>query len=125
MKKYSRIDKLNKLVRRVLGNIIEKEYDFADYGMISVFEVSIAPDLRNADVFISVYDGKSEDVVIEKLQKDEYKIKKLLAAEVRMKYLPKLHFKKELKYDKAQEVFDILEKIRRDSESDSSGDQET
>ncbi|HOO59731.1 MAG TPA: 30S ribosome-binding factor RbfA [Candidatus Mcinerneyibacteriales bacterium] len=114
MKQYSRLDKLNRLVQTVLGEIIEGAYPYERYGMITITEVELSRDLRHAKIYISVFLDKEhtvkEEEVISVLEKDEYKIKKELVSQVRMKYTPKLHFIPDHTQEKADEIYRLLEK---------------
>lgn len=108
------MDKLNRLVQTVLGEIIEGAYPYEHYGMITITDVELSRDLRHAKIYISVFLDKehtvTEDEVLAFLEKEEYKIKKELASQVRMKYTPKLHFIPDHTQDRADEIFRILEK---------------
>ncbi len=113
MKKYTRMDRLNKLSKSVLGEIIEELYPYEEYGMITVTEVDLSKDLRHAKVYISIFledtHKKSEDDVVEKLKKDEYRIKKGLVDRIRMKYTPELRFIPDETQKQADEIYRLLE----------------
>jgi len=120
MKQYSRMDKLNRLVQTVLGEIIEKSYPYERYGMITVTEVDLSKDLRHAKVFFSVFLDEehtiTENEVLAFLEKDEYIIKRSLVSQVRMKYTPKLHFILDHTQQKADEIYRLLEKESREDQ---------
>ncbi|HDS03087.1 MAG TPA: 30S ribosome-binding factor RbfA [Firmicutes bacterium] len=120
MKQYSRMDKLNRLVQTVLGEIIEKSYPYERYGMITVTEVDLSKDLRYGKVFFSVFLDEehtiTENEVLAFLEKDEYIIKRSLVSQVRMKYTPKLHFILDHTQQKADEIYRLLEKESREDQ---------
>jgi ribosome-binding factor A len=120
MKQYSRMDKLNRLVQTVLGEVIEKSYPYERYGMITVTEVDLSKDLRHAKVFFSVFLDEehtiTENEVLAFLEKDEYIIKRSLVSQVRMKYTPKLHFILDHTQQKADEIYRLLEKESREDQ---------
>ncbi len=120
MKNYSRMERLNKISRSVLGEIMEDLYAYEDYGMITVTNVDISKDLRHAKVYLSIFldkeHKKSEEDVLNKIEKDEYLIKKSLVERVRMKYTPQLVFIVDETQKKVEEIYRIIEENRKDSD---------
>ncbi len=118
MKSFSRLDRLNKEVLRLLGAYCEREYDFNEYGMITITSVQLAPDLRHAKVLVSVFlpseTTYTREDIIDMLNNDEYKIKGEIAQGIRMKFVPKLHFRIDDAQDKVDEVTSLLRKISHD-----------
>lgn len=118
MKSFSRLDRLNKEVQRLVGSYCEREYEYEEYGMITVTDVHLSPDLRHARVLVSIFipasSSQTREDIVALLNSDEYKIKAEIAHGIRMKYLPKLHFYLDDSQDKVDEVTNILRKISHD-----------
>ena len=55
-----RIDRVNELLKHEIGEIIRREFNIAETGLISVNTIEVSPDLRTAKVFISVLGGPEE-----------------------------------------------------------------
>jgi len=51
-KEFSRTQRLNELVQRDLAEIIRREVVKSDFGMLTVSEIDVAPDLKSARVYI-------------------------------------------------------------------------
>lgn len=118
MKSFSRLDRLNKEVQRLIGTYCEREYEYEEYGMITITEVHLSTDLRHAKVLVSVFipstSTQTREDIVALLNAEEYKIKAEIANGIRMKYVPKLHFHIDDSQDKVDEVANILRKITHD-----------
>ena len=63
-KSFSRMSRVNSLIHRVLADELE-ELDENDLEMCTITGVSISPDLRHGDVFISVFgDIKRQELAL-------------------------------------------------------------
>jgi len=114
--------KVNKHVQEALGRIINEEYDYKDTGLITVNKVEVSRDLRHAKVYVSVllddeHDFTREDV-IEKLDREEYLIKDILKNRITLKYLPELNFILDESLDKAEKIYDIIEKHNKEEKEE-------
>ena len=64
--------------------------------MMSVSEVKVSDDLRNADIYLSFYSEKedfNEEECFKHLYKYKSHIKYKLGNSLKLKYIPKIHFK--------------------------------
>ena len=116
MRRVPRVVRLNKQIQQILSEYFEMEYPFERFGIISVMNVSISKDLRNASVWLSIFrtdkDDSKRKETFEYIKKHEYKIKDFLAHEIRIKYTPKLTFFMDETLEKADEVYRIIEDLR-------------
>ena len=102
-----RIQKINKLIKRHLGEIFLKELSLKPGLFLTVSKVDTTPDLRYTQVFISVFPYKEADYAIKTLIKELYSIQGSLNKKLKMRPLPKLEFK----LDPTEEEADKIEKI--------------
>lgn len=101
-------------IRHIIGMQISKgDFTFEDFPLItlSITEVSIGPDLRNATIFLSsiTKDALKEAVVI--LNKNAGYFKKHLSQNLPLKFIPSLHFKYDDRQDHVDKINSILSKI--------------
>ena len=81
---------------------------------ITVSEVRVSPDLRNATVFVMPLGGdvgadRTRDrAVIEALGRAASYLRGRIGREIHLKYLPRLSFQRDTSYDTATRVSDIL-----------------
>lgn len=99
--------KLNKLIKRHLGEIFLKELSLKPGLFLTVSKVDTTSDLRYTQVFISVFPYNESDYAIKTLSKELYSIQGSLNKKLSMRPLPRLEFK----LDSTEEEADKIEKI--------------
>ncbi|MDF1498171.1 MAG: 30S ribosome-binding factor RbfA [Patescibacteria group bacterium] len=88
-----RIEKINKLIKKEVGNIILEEVNFSPSVMVTVKDVSVSKDLRYADVFVSVFPFEKNEEVQALLKENIYEMQRILNKKLVMKPLPRIVFK--------------------------------
>lgn len=110
-----RMTRLNALLTRELGQLVEVYVaPMLPNAIITITDVKVAPNLRDALVFFSVYDGNSQDLsekTLELLLKKRVQLQSALASKVIMKYTPVLRFKYDDTPARADRVMEILAEL--------------
>ena len=90
-------------------------------GLVSVTRVDVAPDMRNADVFLSIFgkDEATQNKTFIAVEHARSRIQSLLASEVRSKFCPVLHFHRDEKFKKTLETMRLIDEATRDLEDES------
>jgi len=80
-------------------------------GIVSVTEVDISPDLRNADVFLSIMatDDKHRRRTLETIQHAARHIQARLGRKMTSKFCPRLHFHEDTKLPKTLETLRLID----------------
>ncbi|MBV8939960.1 MAG: 30S ribosome-binding factor RbfA [Alphaproteobacteria bacterium] len=100
-------------IRHALSEIFlrgETHIPVLDGASITVSEVRLSPDLRNATVFIMPLAGSNQADVMQALGESGPYIRHLLAAKVALRYMPKLHYKLDQSFEEAERVNSLLKK---------------
>lgn len=105
-----RIVKINEHLRKLLGEIMERELSLKTGVFITIAKVDTSMDLRYTRMFISVFPEQETHYVVETLKKEISKIQKHLYSKLHMKPLPKLSFE----IDETAQEADKVEKILKD-----------
>ena len=105
----SRVNKLDSILQKEISTIIIQEINDPKLGFPTVTGVDVAPDLKNAKVFVSFLgkNYKKRDG-IETLRKSKGLIKSILARRLKMRKIPDLTFVVDDTLDKAQRIDEIL-----------------
>ncbi len=85
-------------------------------GFVSITRVELTTDLRNANVYISVF-GKnpaSQNRTFEAINHARSRIQSFLADRIKSKFCPVLHFYTDEKFKKTLETFDLIDKATRE-----------
>lgn len=106
------------MLREALGAQFQRHMpDFLD-GMITVVSVKMSPDLRIAKVYISIYRSTTDpDILIKRLNSHTAEIRRELAHNVEMKFMPELRFYRDDTFDAAERIDQLLQAVRRDDEA--------
>ncbi len=114
--------KVGETVRHALSDVFIREeiYNPNDYSEIklTVSEVRISPDLRNATVFIMPLGGKNQDEVVAVVNHLAPQLRHQLSKRVALKRLPNLFFKLDDSFNQAGHINDLLNdpKVKQDVE---------
>jgi ribosome-binding factor A len=111
--------RVGELIRRELSMIIEKDYTFG--GMfVTIHQVEVAPDLKNATVHVGVIGGKEEEhsKVLERLNKLASKLQQPLYKRVTLKSSPRLYFKLDRSAERGVRIVRAIEELPQAIETD-------
>ncbi len=123
-----RLLRVSENVRHAIATIIARgdvhDHDLAGVS-ITVSEVRVSPDMRNAKVYIMPLGGVDQEKVIKALNKAGPYIRGQLSKRVRMKYLPRLAFRLDESFDEASHIQELLAdpKVQKDVASSDVGDE--
>ena len=118
-----RVLKVGERVRHILSELLargEAHDDTLRATSISVTEVRMTPDLRNANVYVKPLLGEDEDVVLKALRTNTAFFQREVAKRLGLKFAPKLKFKPDESFDEASRIDALLSdpKVARDLEGD-------
>ena len=107
-----RMKRVNEQVRRELSASIRQSLPVETYGVVTVTEVEVSKDLKNAAVYISsVNVGSSNEQLLEALMRIRPMLQSDLSRKVSMKYTPQLLFKLDPGLERGQHVIDLLNQL--------------
>lgn len=107
-----RLERVRELLKREIGEVIRRELPVNDAGLINVNDLEVAPNLKNATVFIGILGGKTQkDKGMEMLEKNRKRIQGLVAKGVVLKYTPRLRFVLDESVERGNRVLRILEEL--------------
>ena len=103
-------------LRHLISNALLREtfYDqIIENNNITITEVNVSPDLKNAKVYIMPLGGENKLEVLESLNKSNGRIKKLISSNINLRQIPKLQFKIDETFEYAKNIENILQKIKK------------
>ena len=83
---------------------------------LTVVEVKMSDDIRNADVYICTHDELDEEIILKSLKESSHYIAKEMSKIVSMKFLPKLVFRIDTSSENYKKISRILnsKKVQED-----------
>jgi ribosome-binding factor A len=119
-----RTERVASVIKEELGTLFLREFRMEEYGMMTVTEVRVTPDLREAKVFVSVFgDLDRKKKSLQMLEHQRPSIRSALGKAVRLRFTPDITFYLDDSLDRALNLENILKRIR-DEERDRGTDTE-
>ena len=118
-----RLLKVGERVRHILSELLmrgEVHDERVTAVTVSVTEVRMSPDLRNAKVFVKPLLGQDEAPVLKALQQNTAYFQREVAQRLGLKFAPKLQFRADESFDEASRIEQLLDdpRVRRDLDGD-------
>jgi len=105
--------RVGELIKQSLGQIFlrdEAKLPVLETKNITVTEVRMSPDLKNARAYVIPLGGKDSEKTIHILTKFSYLIRKALSKKVDMKFLPRVSFINDKSFDYAEKIEKLIQK---------------
>ncbi len=111
----NRIGRINEEIQRELAAQIRslKDPRVSGTGMVSVTRVNTTPDLRYAQVFISVLDKAQEKDVLKGLKSAAGFLRRELGSSLRLRYTPELQFVADDSIEHGAHILELLRDVER------------
>jgi ribosome-binding factor A len=106
-----RISQISSVVQKYLSQKILQDIP-EDYGLVTVVDVIVAPDLKEAKIYISTIDEPSLEPVLKLLNGKSSEYHWELKKQMTVRYVPNLHFYADNSLEKINKVEKILEEIK-------------
>lgn len=85
-----------------------------DAGQVTVSEVRVSPDMRNATVYVMSLGGQNMESILPALNDEARVFQKELGRQMNMKFTPRLSFKADQTFDEVQRINTLLYDIKRE-----------
>ena len=103
--------RVGELVKQNLGELFirdEAKIPLINSKLITVTEVRMSPDLKNARAYVIPLGGKNTEKTVNVLTEFSYQIRKALSKKVDMKFLPKVSFISDKSFDYAEKIEKLI-----------------
>ncbi len=112
-----RTERIAETLREEIAQIVGYELEDPRLTMVTVTEVRVADDLRDASVYVTVQgDEREHDVALRALRHAAPYVRKQLGFSLNLRHTPVLHFVRDTVEEQAERVDAILEKMEHGSE---------
>jgi ribosome-binding factor A len=105
--------RVGELIKQSLGQIFLKEEAKVPSLItknITVTEVRMSADLKNAKAYVIPLGGKDTENTVNVLKEFSHLIRKALSKKIAMKFLPKVHFVGDKSFDYAEKIEKLIQK---------------
>jgi ribosome-binding factor A len=110
-----RTERVAELVRQQISQTLMRDISLDGYGLLTVTEVIMTPDLRIAKVYVSHYQsGHTDEEILAFLDENTKEIRMAVGRAVRLKFTPELRFFVDKTLDKVERIEELIRKIHED-----------
>ena len=105
--------RVGELIKQSLGQIFlrgEAKVPTLETKNITVTEVRMSPDLKNARAYVIPLGGKDTENAVNILTQFSHLIRKALSKKIDMKFLPKVSFVSDKSFDYAEKIEKLIQK---------------
>jgi len=105
--------RVGELIKQSLGQIFlrdEAKVPILETKNITVTEVRMSPDLKNARAYVIPLGGKDSEKTVNILTEFSHLIRKALSKKIEMKFLPKVSFVSDKSFDYAEKIEKLIQK---------------
>ena len=103
--------RVGEMIKQSLGQIFirgEAKVPTLETNNITVTEVRMSPDLKNARAYVIPLGGKDSDITVDLLTDFSHLVRKALAKKIHMKFLPKISFISDKCFDYAENIEKLI-----------------
>ena len=105
--------RVGEMIKQSLGQILlrdEAKVPGLETKNITVTEVRMSPDLKNARAYVIPLGGKDSEKIVNVLTKFSHLIRKALSKKIDMKFLPRVSFISDESFDYAEKIEKLIQK---------------
>ncbi len=110
---FKRSERVSDQMKHEIADILMRKIKDPRIGFVTVTDVEVADDLRNAKVFVSVYGGDKEET-LKGLKSATAFIRLELGRRMRMRFIPELLFRFDATVEQGAHIMELLHEIEED-----------
>jgi ribosome-binding factor A len=119
---YKRSARVSDQMKEEIADILMRKIRDPRIGFVTVTDVVVSDDLRNAKVFVSVL-GAERDATMAGLERAAPFIRTELGKRMRMKFVPELLFRYDESAERGAHVMELLHDIEEQERGEKKGDE--
>lgn len=104
-----RLNRINELMKREISVVVQKDFEFKD-ALVTVNDVEVTQDLREAKVFVSILGGH-KDAVLDKLNQKRGLVQSRINKRITLRCTPVLTFKSDDSVQRGVKIVNLLEEV--------------
>lgn len=113
-----RLEKIENLIKEEISLIFLYKIQDPRFGLLTITKVKVSPDIRQAKVYVSVYDRTAREATLEKINEIKGILRSELASRINLRFVPELSFFIDDTLDYVEKMDDLFKKIKNDKKRD-------
>jgi len=116
--------RVNVLVKQALSTILHTRFR-GDCVNMTITDVDVSPDLRNARIYYSVFGGPEKEKAAAKfIRQRAHELRRLVGKEIVLKYLPYFRFELDNSIERGVDMVQLLDDVAEEDEGKKPSDEE-
>ena len=112
-----RTERVASVIREQLSSSMLRDVDTHDFGMVTITDVMMTPDLRIAKIYVSHYgSGKNDAEVLEFLEENTKMLRMAVGRSIRLKFTPELRFYIDQTMERVERLDELFRKIHEEED---------
>jgi ribosome-binding factor A len=114
-----RLDKISALIKDELSLIFLHEINSSEIGFLTITNVKVTPDLRNARIYFSVYEKEKREKTLAKINEMKSTVRMLLAGRINyLRHIPEIDFYLDETLDYVEKIENLFKEIHKNDNKD-------
>ncbi len=122
---FSRSLRVAETIKRVLAPWLQQQAKDAGLGLVTITAVKVAPDLRQARIYVTSLGAKSHEEIIVRLNQEKGMLRHYLSQHLRMRTVPKLTILFDESVQRGARISALLATLSEDKASGSRSGEES
>ena len=112
-----RTERVASLLKKEIGTFLNREYRDPSYGFMTVMDVHVSPDLRIAQIYLSIMGTREKKVeTLRLLENHKGEIRSFIGSHIRLKFTPAIQFFIDETMDRVDRINQLIKQIHTDEE---------
>jgi ribosome-binding factor A len=111
---YKRSQRLSILLREEIADIVMRKLKDPRLGFVTVTDVSLSEDLKNAKVYVSIYEG-DKALTLEILNSAKGLVRSEISKRLKIKFIPTIEFRIDKSIEHGEKIDRLLREIKEKS----------
>lgn len=104
----NRIVQISELLKKEVGRLLLENVELPQGVLATISRVEATPNLQQASVYVGVFPDEQQDEVLRLLEKEVYQIQQQLNKRLKMRPVPKIQWRKEVRLKAVQDMEKLL-----------------
>ena len=121
-KEFGRHQRVAQFIKEELSVLIQREFPMNEHGMITLSNVDLSPDLKNATVYITALNNKNtHEKLVAEMNEQAGHFRHELSRMMTTRSVPTIRFKYDESIERAQRLTDIINSVSHHDEEEPNG----
>lgn len=121
-KEFGRHQRVAQFIKEELSVLIQRDFPLNTYGMITLVNVDLSPDLKNGTVYITAFNNNdSHENLVAEMNEQAGHFRHELSRMMTTRSVPSIRFKYDESIERAQRLTDIINSVSHHDEEEPDG----